>query len=110
MNATYTVNIGPQARVGQITLEGKDPGLTVDELRKKGKLKQGSKVNRDTVSNALTRLRAQYREEGPAGGDDLAAAADLQPAAQAGGLRLQREPGAAGEGGGGGGEACRRAG
>jgi outer membrane protein insertion porin family len=62
VNATYAVNIGPQARVGQITLEGSDPGLTVDELRKKGKLKQGSKVSRDTVSNALTRLRSQYQK------------------------------------------------
>ncbi len=63
VNATYTVSIGPQARVGLITLEGKDPGLTVAEVRKKGKLKQGSKVNRDTVSNALTRLRSQYEKE-----------------------------------------------
>jgi outer membrane protein assembly factor BamA len=57
------VNIGPQARVGLITLEGKDPGLTVEEVRKKGKLKQGSKVNRDTVSNALTKLRSQYQKK-----------------------------------------------
>ena len=63
VNATYAVNIGPQARVGQITLEGQDPGLTVAEIRKRGKLKQGSKVNRDTVSNALTRLRAQYEKK-----------------------------------------------
>jgi len=63
VNATYTVNIGPQARVGLITVAGKDPGLTVDEIRKKGKLKQGSKVNRDTVSNALTRLRSQYQKK-----------------------------------------------
>jgi outer membrane protein assembly factor BamA len=63
VNATYTVNIGPQARVGLITLEGKDPGLTVEEVRKKGKLKQGSKVNRDTVSNALTKLRSQYQKK-----------------------------------------------
>jgi outer membrane protein assembly factor BamA len=63
VNAIYTVNIGPQARVGRITLEGKDPGLTVEDVRKKGKLKQGSKVNRDTVSNALTRLREQYQKK-----------------------------------------------
>ena len=62
VNAIYTVNIGPQARVGLITLEGKDLGLTVEEVRKKGKLKQGTKVNRDTVSNALTRLRSQYQK------------------------------------------------
>jgi outer membrane protein assembly factor BamA len=63
VNATYTVNIGPQARVGMVTVEGKDPGLTANEVRKKGKLKQGSKVNRDTVSNALTRLREQYQKK-----------------------------------------------
>jgi outer membrane protein assembly factor BamA len=63
VNAIYTVNIGPQARVGVITLEGKDPGLTVDDVRKQGRLKQGSKVNRDTVSNALTRLREQYQKK-----------------------------------------------
>jgi outer membrane protein assembly factor BamA len=63
VNAIYTVSIGPQARVGLITLAGTDTGLTVDEVRKKGKLKQGSKVNRDTVSNALTRLREQYQKK-----------------------------------------------
>jgi outer membrane protein insertion porin family len=62
-NVTYTVNIGPQARVGEITLGGDDPGLTVAELRKKGKLKQGAKVNRDTVDNALTKIRSQYQKK-----------------------------------------------
>jgi outer membrane protein insertion porin family len=63
VNVTYTVNVGPQARVGQITLGGQDPGLTVAELRKKGKLKKGTKVTRDTVSNALTKIRAQYEKK-----------------------------------------------
>ncbi len=63
VNATYTVNIGPQARVGAITLEGQDPGLTLDQMRRKAKLKQGSKVSRDTVSNALARLRSQYQKQ-----------------------------------------------
>jgi outer membrane protein insertion porin family len=62
VNVTYAINIGPQARVGEITLGGDDPGLTVAELRKKGKLKQGSKVSRDTVSNALTKIRSQYQK------------------------------------------------
>ncbi len=63
VNATYTVTIGAQARVGLITVGGQDPGLTVDEVRKKGKLKQGSKVNRETISNALTKLRSQYQKK-----------------------------------------------
>src|SRR5437899_9115807 len=52
VNVTYTVAIGPQARVGRITLQGTDAGLTLEEFRKKAKLKQGVKVTRDTTSNA----------------------------------------------------------
>jgi outer membrane protein assembly factor BamA len=63
VNATYTVNIGPQARIGQVTLDGKDPGFTLAEFQKKGKLKHRAKVTRDTTSNALTKLRAQYQKK-----------------------------------------------
>jgi outer membrane protein insertion porin family len=73
VNATFTVNIGPQARIGNVTVEGTDTGLTLAEFRKKGKLKQGSKVTRDTTSNALTKLRAQYQKK-----DRLEATATLQ--------------------------------
>lgn len=62
INFTYTVDIGPQARVGQIALDGTDPGLTVEDFRKKGKLKHRSKVTWDTTSNALTKLRALYQK------------------------------------------------
>jgi outer membrane protein insertion porin family len=62
VNVTYTVAIGPQARVGQVTLEGADAGMTLEEFRKKGKLKQGSRVTRDTTSNALDRLRKLYQK------------------------------------------------
>ncbi|WP_263384068.1 outer membrane protein assembly factor [Granulicella arctica] len=63
VDATYTVNIGPQARIGQVTLQGSDPGLTEAEFRKKGKLKRKAKVTRDTTSNALTKLRAEYQKK-----------------------------------------------
>ncbi len=63
VNAEYAVQVGQQARVGKIAVEGNDPGMTVEEVRKKGKLKQGSKVTRETTSNALTRLRAQYEKQ-----------------------------------------------
>jgi outer membrane protein assembly factor BamA len=46
VNATYKVDIGPQARIGNVTLEGKDPGFTPEEFRKEAKLKQGKKVGR----------------------------------------------------------------
>jgi len=73
VNVTYTVAVGPQARVGQVTLEGADAGLTLEEFRKKGKLKQGSRVTRDTTSNALDRLRKLYQKK-----DRLEATVSLQ--------------------------------
>ncbi|MBB5342626.1 POTRA domain-containing protein [Tunturibacter empetritectus] len=63
INVTYTVAIGPQARVGQIKLVGDDTGLTPEEFRKKSKLKENSKVRRDTTSNALDRLRKLYQKK-----------------------------------------------
>lgn len=73
VNVTYTINVGPQARIGQVQLEGTDPGLTLEQFKKKGKLKTGKKVTRDTTSNALTRLRAQYQKK-----DHLEAVVTLQ--------------------------------
>lgn len=63
VNAIYKVDIGPQARVGQVLVEGADPGITPEEFRKKGKLKTGSKVTRDITGNALTRLRTLYQKK-----------------------------------------------
>lgn len=61
-NLIYTVNLGPQARIGEVTLEGEDPGMTLEEFRRKGRLKTGSRVTRDTTSNAIERLRAQFQK------------------------------------------------
>ncbi len=73
VNVTYTVAIGPQARVGQVSLTGPDAGLTLEEFRKKGKLKEGNRVSRDTTSNAMERLRKQYQKK-----DRLEATVTLQ--------------------------------
>jgi len=73
MNVTYTIDTGPQARIGEVILEGGDPGLTVAEFRKKSKLKAGRKVTRETTSDALTRLREQYQKK-----DRLEATVSLQ--------------------------------
>jgi outer membrane protein insertion porin family len=63
VNVTYTVDVGPQAKVGQVVVEGLNSALAVEEFRKKSKLKTGSKVTRDSVSNALSRLRKQYQKQ-----------------------------------------------
>jgi outer membrane protein assembly factor BamA len=63
MNVSFTIKIGVQARIGKVTLAGSDPGLTMEEFRKKAKLKQRQKVTRETTSNALTRLRNVYQKK-----------------------------------------------
>lgn len=63
MNVTFTVDTGPQARIGNVTLEGNDAGFTPAQFRKEAKLKQGKKVTRDTISTALSRLRSQYQKQ-----------------------------------------------
>ncbi len=63
VDVTYTVTLGPQARVGNVILTGNDTGLTEKEFRKKGKLKRRSKVTRDTTSNALDNLRGVYQKK-----------------------------------------------
>jgi outer membrane protein insertion porin family len=73
VNVTYTVTIGPQARIGEVIVVGTNVGLTPAEFRKKGKLKQGTKVSRDTTSNALSKLRTQYQKK-----DHLEATVTLQ--------------------------------
>jgi outer membrane protein insertion porin family len=61
MNVTYTIAQGPLARVGSVTLTGKDPGITEAVFRKKGKLKRRSRVGRETVTNTLSDVRSYYQ-------------------------------------------------
>jgi outer membrane protein assembly factor BamA len=60
MNVQFQVNRGKQARVGDVSVQG-DSGMSVPVFRKKAKLKPNSKVNSDTVSRALSRLRKHYQ-------------------------------------------------
>jgi outer membrane protein insertion porin family len=62
MNVEYTVAQGSQARVGGVMLLGDDPGMTLEEFRKKGRLKNGSRITRETTSNALERLRREFQK------------------------------------------------
>ena len=73
VNVTYTVALGPQARVGAVRLSGPNQGITEKKFLKKGKLKRGSKVNRDTTSTALSNLRTYYQKK-----DRLEATVSLQ--------------------------------
>jgi outer membrane protein insertion porin family len=74
VNATFIVMVGLQARVGDVAVEGKDPGIDVPTFRKKGDLncsrlamvfnkKCQAKVNRNTVDSALTGVRDYYQKK-----------------------------------------------
>ena len=74
VNATFTVDTGPQARVGTVTVTGTDPGITVQEFRKRGDLNCSRlttllkhncepKVTRETSSNALSGVRSFYQKK-----------------------------------------------
>ena len=78
VNATFAVNVGPQARIGAVAVEGADAGITVPVFRKKGHLDCGwlttkwdktfgrvcdLKVTRETVNNALSGVREYYQKE-----------------------------------------------
>ncbi len=71
VNVSIEVQIGPQARVGQVNVAGKDPGITAQDFRKKGGLNCSRlislvekscepKVTRQTASNALSGVRSFY--------------------------------------------------
>jgi outer membrane protein assembly factor BamA len=59
VNIIYNINPGRQARVGNVKVDGA-AGMSLEEFRKISKLKLNSKVSRQTVSRALTRLRKYY--------------------------------------------------
>jgi outer membrane protein assembly complex protein YaeT len=74
VNATFTVNTGPQARIGNVAVGGQDPGLDVETFRKQGHLNCSRlatvfnkhcdpKVSRDTTSNALAGVRSFYQKQ-----------------------------------------------
>lgn len=58
----YHVKLGKQTRIGTVQVTG-DPGMTVTQFRKKGKLKANAKVTRDTVSRALNDLQKNYENK-----------------------------------------------
>jgi outer membrane protein assembly complex protein YaeT len=73
IDATFHVQTGPQAKVGNVTVEGADPGITVAQFRHYGGLncsrlalffdkRCDPKVGRETTGNALSGVRNFYEK------------------------------------------------
>jgi outer membrane protein assembly complex protein YaeT len=74
LDSTFTVALGVQARIGNVSVQGSDKGIANDEFRKKGGLNCSrlglllnhdchAKVNRNTTSNALSGVRSYYQKK-----------------------------------------------
>ena len=62
VNITYVVTPGRHARIGDVTVTG-NSGLTPKKFRKDAKLKERTRVSRDTVNTALSGLRTYYQKQ-----------------------------------------------
>ena len=62
VDVIYTVNAGPQAKVGAVAATG-TTAMTDREFRKVAKLKEGSTVTANTVPRALTKLRKKFQKQ-----------------------------------------------
>lgn len=77
-NVIYTVVLGKKARVGDVKVQG-DSGMPIETFRKKAKLKKGSKVDRNTVSRALSNLRKNYQKKDRLEADVTMQSKEYQP-------------------------------
>src|SRR5262249_54902231 len=59
VNIIYNIEPGVQAKIGNVKVDG-TPGMSLEQFRKISKLKAGRKVDQQTVTRALTRLRKYY--------------------------------------------------
>ncbi len=73
VDSTFRVTTGPQAKVGQVKVDGADAGIDVAQFRRYGSLncsrltllfdkKCDPKVGRETTSNALSGVRGYYQK------------------------------------------------
>jgi outer membrane protein assembly complex protein YaeT len=68
VNVTYTVAVGPQAKVGKVTIIGSDTGISEQDFMRKSRLTtfllhRTPKVTRDTATTALTNLRNYFQKK-----------------------------------------------
>jgi outer membrane protein assembly complex protein YaeT len=62
VNIAVHVTPGAQARIGTVTVTG-DPGMSMDEFRRHGRLHVGAAVSRDTVDRALSGVLKYYQKQ-----------------------------------------------
>jgi outer membrane protein insertion porin family len=62
VDVAFEVTSGIQARVGGVAVSG-DSGLSMEQFRRKARLREGTKVDHDTSSRALSGVLKHYQKE-----------------------------------------------
>jgi outer membrane protein assembly factor BamA len=78
VNVLFEITTGEAARIGDVKVTGQ-PGMAVEKFRQVGKLKPDQKVDRKTVSRALSRLRKSYRKQNRLAGNVTLVSQQYQP-------------------------------
>jgi len=60
VDIAFHIVTGPQARVGTVDVAG-DPGMSVEDFRRRARLETGSRVDHNTSDRALARVLKHYR-------------------------------------------------
>ena len=62
VDIAFHVSSGPQARVGSVEIAG-DSGMSVEDFRRRARLKAGSRVQHDTANRALAGMLKHYQKQ-----------------------------------------------
>ncbi|MGC9159213.1 MAG: POTRA domain-containing protein, partial [Terracidiphilus sp.] len=62
IDIAFHVVSGPQARIGSVQLSG-TAGMSLEQFRSRARLRAGRRVNRETVSRALSRMLKFYQHQ-----------------------------------------------
>jgi outer membrane protein insertion porin family len=62
VDIAFHIVSGPQARVGTVEVAG-DPGMSVEDFRRRARLGTGSRVDRNTSDRALARVLKHYQSQ-----------------------------------------------
>ena len=55
--------MGPQARIGELTLEGQDPGFAERRVSQESEAEEGAQSESGDGEHGLSRLRTQYQKK-----------------------------------------------
>ncbi len=81
VDIAFSVTSGPQARVGNVIVDG-EPGISLEDFRRYAHLRTGAHIDHDTVNRALDGVLKHYQSEDRLEADVKLESAHYDPAAK----------------------------